>query len=75
MAKATKTATTLEKPAHKVTLSKAFHMGRHEVTVGQFRRFVEAAGYKTDAEKGSCVAWRASSGARTTSAGSLTLLR
>ncbi len=41
-----------EKPAHKVTLSKAFHMGKHEVTVGQFRRFVEAAGYKTDAEKG-----------------------
>ena len=41
-----------EKPAHKVMLSKAFHMGKHEVTVGQFRRFVEAAGYKTDAEKG-----------------------
>ena len=41
-----------EKPAHKVTISKAFHMGKHEVTVGQFRRFVEATGYKTDAEKG-----------------------
>jgi formylglycine-generating enzyme required for sulfatase activity len=41
-----------EKPAHKVTLSKAFWMGKHEVTVGQFRRFVEAKGYKTDAEKG-----------------------
>ena len=41
-----------EKPAHKVTISKAFWMGKHEVTVGQFRRFVEAAGYKTDAEKG-----------------------
>jgi formylglycine-generating enzyme required for sulfatase activity len=41
-----------ERPAHKVTLSKAFWMGKHEVTVGQFRRFVEAAGYKTDAEKG-----------------------
>ena len=41
-----------EKQAHKVTLSKAFWMGRHEVTVGQFRRFVEATGYKTDAEKG-----------------------
>ena len=41
-----------EKPAHKVTLSKAFHMGKHEVTVGQFRRFAEATGYKTDAEKG-----------------------
>jgi formylglycine-generating enzyme required for sulfatase activity len=41
-----------EKPAHKVTISRAFHMGKHEVTVGQFRRFVEATGYKTDAEKG-----------------------
>jgi formylglycine-generating enzyme required for sulfatase activity len=41
-----------EKPAHKVTISKAFHMGKHEVTVGQFRKFLEAAGYKTDAEKG-----------------------
>jgi formylglycine-generating enzyme required for sulfatase activity len=41
-----------EKPAHKVTLSKAFWMGKHEVTVGQFRRFVKATGDKTDAEKG-----------------------
>ncbi len=41
-----------EKPDHKVTISEALHMGKHEVTVGQFRKFVEAAGYKTDAEKG-----------------------
>ena len=41
-----------EKPAHKVTISKAFWMGKYEVAVGQFRRFVEATGYKTDAEKG-----------------------
>ncbi|MBM4038068.1 MAG: tetratricopeptide repeat protein [Planctomycetes bacterium] len=41
-----------ERPAHKVWLSKAFWIGKHEVTVGQYRRFVEAAGYKTDAEKG-----------------------
>jgi len=41
-----------EAPAHKVTLSRPFWMGKHEVTVGQFRRFVEATGYKTDAEKG-----------------------
>ena len=27
-------------------------MGKHEVTVGQFRRFAEAAAYMTDAEKG-----------------------
>jgi formylglycine-generating enzyme required for sulfatase activity len=41
-----------EKPAHKVTISKAFWMGKHEVTVGQFRRFADASGYKTDAETG-----------------------
>jgi formylglycine-generating enzyme required for sulfatase activity len=35
-----------------VTLSKAFWMGKHEVTVGQFRKFADATGYKTDAEKG-----------------------
>ncbi len=32
-----------------------FFLGRHEVTVGQFRSFVEATGYRTDAERaGGC---------------------
>ncbi|MCB1767340.1 MAG: SUMF1/EgtB/PvdO family nonheme iron enzyme, partial [Candidatus Competibacteraceae bacterium] len=30
---------------------KPFGIGRHEVTVGEFRRFVEVMDYKTDAEK------------------------
>ncbi len=34
-----------EKPLHRVRITRAFWMGRHEVTVGQFRRFVEASGY------------------------------
>jgi formylglycine-generating enzyme required for sulfatase activity len=40
-----------EQPAHRVTITRPFYLGSHEVTVGQFRRFVEETGYKTDAEK------------------------
>ena len=39
-----------EKPVRGVTVT-AFKMGKYEVTVGQFRRFVEATGYRTDAER------------------------
>jgi len=40
-----------------VTL-KDFRIGKYEVTVGQFRRFVEATGYKTQAETGDgCYGW------------------
>jgi len=43
-----------EKPVHWVSVDK-FAMGRYEVTVAEFRRFVNATGYRTDAEKeGSC---------------------
>jgi formylglycine-generating enzyme required for sulfatase activity len=36
---------------HQVKLTKSFYLGVHEVTVGQFRKFVEAENYKTDAER------------------------
>lgn len=36
---------------HPVTLTRPFYLGKHEVTVGQFRRFVEATGYVTSVEK------------------------
>jgi formylglycine-generating enzyme required for sulfatase activity len=39
-----------EGPAHEVTV-KPFKLDKHEVTVGQFRKFVEATGYKTEGEK------------------------
>ena len=53
-----------EKPVRSVTVS-AFSMGKYEVTVGQFRRFVEAVGYLTDAERNAgsnegCKTWKIS---------------
>lgn len=34
-----------EAPVHRVTITRDFYMGQTEVTVAQFRRFVEASGY------------------------------
>ena len=34
-----------EAPVHPVVIDRAFWLGRHEVTVGQFRAFVERSGY------------------------------
>jgi formylglycine-generating enzyme required for sulfatase activity len=39
-----------EKPVHEVCLDD-YYIGRYEVTVGEFREFVEATGYRTDPEK------------------------
>lgn len=39
--------------AHWVRISRPFYLGMHEVTVEQFRQFIEATGYKTDGERGS----------------------
>lgn len=40
-----------ENPRHAVRISRAFYLGAHEVTLGAFRAFIEASGYRTDAEK------------------------
>jgi formylglycine-generating enzyme required for sulfatase activity/serine/threonine protein kinase len=40
-----------ESPKHRVRISRPFWLGAHEVTVGQFRRFIEATGYQTTAER------------------------
>lgn len=39
-----------ESPSHKVAISKPFFLGQHEVTVGQFRKFLELSGYRPEAE-------------------------
>jgi formylglycine-generating enzyme required for sulfatase activity len=46
-----------EYPAHRVRISNAFYMSTCEVTVGQFAQFVEATGYKTDAERDEDGGW------------------
>lgn len=40
-----------ESPQHRIRITRPFYLGQHEVTVGQFRAFVDDSGYKTDAEK------------------------
>jgi TonB family protein len=37
---------------HQVTLTKRYWMGEYDVTVGEFRAFVTATGYRTEAEMG-----------------------
>jgi formylglycine-generating enzyme required for sulfatase activity/serine/threonine protein kinase len=50
-------ATVIEKPRRRVWIAKPFYLGIHEVTRGQFRRFVDETGYTTDAEKDGHGGW------------------
>ncbi|MEW6530147.1 MAG: SUMF1/EgtB/PvdO family nonheme iron enzyme [Thermodesulfobacteriota bacterium] len=40
-----------EEPERSVRISSPFYIGKYEVTVGQFKRFVDETGYRTIAEK------------------------
>ncbi len=40
-----------EKPVRRVSISRPITMGKYEVTVGEFRRFVTATAYQTEAER------------------------
>jgi formylglycine-generating enzyme required for sulfatase activity len=46
-----------EKPRHRVQITKPFYLGVYEVTCGQFRRFVDETGYRTDAEEDGKGGW------------------
>ena len=46
-----------EFPCHKVRITRPFLLGKFEVTVGQFRRFVEDSGYQTEAESDGTGGW------------------
>jgi hypothetical protein len=51
-----------EKPVHQVTVS-SFYISKFELTVGEFRQFVNATGYRTSAETdGGDYVWIGSSG-------------
>ena len=49
-----------ELPCRTITFTKSFQMGVYEVTVAQFGEFVEAQGYKTQAESSGLGGWKAS---------------
>ncbi len=52
-----------EQPQHPVRFERGFAMTRHEITVGQFRRFVEASGHVPRAtQRGHSMAYDARSG-------------
>ncbi len=57
-------ASQAEFPRHRVQIKSPFYMGIHEVTFGQFRRFVSDTGYVTDAEKDGVGGWGYSSDSR-----------
>jgi formylglycine-generating enzyme required for sulfatase activity len=40
-----------ERPQHRVRITQPFRLAAHEVTIGQFAKFVEQAKYKTQAEE------------------------
>jgi formylglycine-generating enzyme required for sulfatase activity len=46
-----------EKPQHRVRITQPFYLGIYQVTRGQFRRFVDTAGYHTEAEKDGNGGW------------------
>jgi formylglycine-generating enzyme required for sulfatase activity len=52
-----------EQPQHRINIERGFGLGLQEVTVGQFRSFMQATGYRTQAERdGQSTVWDESLG-------------
>lgn len=58
------TGETDEQPAHCVRITRPFYLGLHEVTRGQFRRFVQESGYRTEPERDGEGGWGWNTAAR-----------
>jgi formylglycine-generating enzyme required for sulfatase activity len=58
-----------ESPAHRVHITKPFYMGACTVTLGQFRQFIDATHYATDAERNDEISSPAGSSPRRSGAG------
>jgi sulfatase modifying factor 1 len=46
-----------EVPVHKVRITKPLYMGAHEVTIAQFKKFVEAARYQAESDRDGTGGW------------------
>lgn len=46
-----------ERPRHRVRIARPFYLSSTEVTIGQFRQFVAATGYRTEAEVDGVGGW------------------
>lgn len=46
-----------EYPAHKVRITQPFYIGTHEVSIGQFKKYLERSGHTTDSDSDGTGAW------------------
>src|SRR5688572_18031427 len=40
-----------ERPVHRVRITRPFYLAKHELTIAQFKKFIEKSGYRSEAER------------------------